>query len=255
MSSARASTRSPRAWAASCRSPASRAEGGGHVVAAIAPDQLGQPLRLIEDAGGGAAASWHRVPFAFGATHALAAEPLVEEPTRLPGQYEDAATGLHYNYWRDYDPRLGRYLQPDPIGLAGGDVNLYAYVWNDPLNRSDPYGLQEAMTLRSGAQIILKGAAAAGATALMDGPLPFGDVVGICIFVGSIMSSITGGGTDCNEHHTLCLHSSLADLPGPVYGSSRCSTCRDQCVQNDGVWPDIAITGSGAVRCDYWNFR
>jgi len=117
------------------------AEGGGHVVAAIAPDQLGQPLRLIEDAGGGAAVSWQRVPLPFGATHALAAEPLVEEPTRLPGQYEDAATGLHYNYWRDYDPRLGRYLQPDPIGLAGGDVNLYAYVRNDPLNWSDPTGL------------------------------------------------------------------------------------------------------------------
>ena len=117
------------------------AEGGGHVVAAIAPDQLGQPLRLIEDAGGGAAVSWQRVPLPFGATHALAAEPLVEEPTRLPGQYEDAATGLHYNYWRDYDPRLGRYLQPDPIGLAGGDVNLYAYVWNDPLSWSDPEGL------------------------------------------------------------------------------------------------------------------
>ncbi len=59
----------------------------------------------------------------------------------------------------------------------------------------------------------------------------------------------------CDEHFTRCLGSSLADLPGSVYGSSRCGVCRDQCVRNGGSWPDIAITGSGAVRCDYWNFQ
>jgi RHS repeat-associated protein len=39
---------------------------------------------------------------------------------RLPGQYFDAETGLHHNGQRDYDPTLGRFVQPDPAGLEGG---------------------------------------------------------------------------------------------------------------------------------------
>jgi len=57
---------------------------------------------------------------------------------RFPGQYYDAETGTHYNYFRDYDPTVGRYAQSDPIGLEGG-LNTYVYV-ADPLTQIDPTG-------------------------------------------------------------------------------------------------------------------
>ena len=74
---------------------------------------------------------------------------------RLPGQYGDVETGLNYNYQRDYDPAVGRYLEPDPIGqrallLFANTVSiahrgywnkLYAYADDDPVLIRDPTGL------------------------------------------------------------------------------------------------------------------
>ncbi len=59
---------------------------------------------------------------------------------RMPGQRYDAVTGLNYNYFRDYDPSTGRYVQSDPIGLKGG-ISTYGYVGGDPLGSIDPEGL------------------------------------------------------------------------------------------------------------------
>jgi len=59
---------------------------------------------------------------------------------RFPGQYFDRESGLHYNWHRFYDPRLGRYMSPDLIGLAGG-ANLFGYARQNPLRYSDPTGL------------------------------------------------------------------------------------------------------------------
>lgn len=52
----------------------------------------------------------------------------------------DKETNLHYNYYRDYDPQTGRYIQSDPIGLDGGP-NTYLYANANPLMYIDPYGL------------------------------------------------------------------------------------------------------------------
>jgi len=59
---------------------------------------------------------------------------------RFPGQIFDPETGLCNNGFRDYSPALGRYVESDPIGLAGG-VNTYAYAGNNPVSFADPFGL------------------------------------------------------------------------------------------------------------------
>ena len=66
----------------------------------------------------------------------------LDNPLRFPGQYFDNETGLYYNYFRDYDPTIGRYIESDLIGLNGG-LNTYTYVVNNPLNKVDPEGLHE----------------------------------------------------------------------------------------------------------------
>jgi RHS repeat-associated protein len=68
-------------------------------------------------------------------------ESTVVNNLRFPGQYFDAETGLHYNWWRCYEPKVGRYLRIDPIGFESG-LNLFVYVQNSPLNWVDPSGLQ-----------------------------------------------------------------------------------------------------------------
>jgi RHS repeat-associated protein len=59
---------------------------------------------------------------------------------RFSGQYFDSETRLHYNYFRDYNPKTGRYIESDPIGLQGG-LNTYGYVGGNPLNKIDSLGL------------------------------------------------------------------------------------------------------------------
>lgn len=62
-----------------------------------------------------------------------------DNPLRFPGQYFDGETGLHYNYFRDYDPGIGRYIETDPIGFSGG-INIYLYALANPNRFTDPLG-------------------------------------------------------------------------------------------------------------------
>ncbi len=65
----------------------------------------------------------------------------VPQSLRLPGQYFDEESGLHYNRHRYYDPHCARYISQDPIGLAEGE-NAYSYMAN-PITWIDPLGLNE----------------------------------------------------------------------------------------------------------------
>jgi RHS repeat-associated protein len=72
-----------------------------------------------------------------------------EFPLRFPGQYADKETNFFYNYFRDFDAGLGRYVESDPIGIRGG-LNTYAYVGGNPLWYSDPFGEEWQITMGLG---------------------------------------------------------------------------------------------------------
>jgi RHS repeat-associated protein len=111
--------------------------GGAGTLHFIHTDGNGLPVRATD--GSGAVVFELTTEDAF-KPQASASSEVSWLPLRYPGQVEDRMTGYYYNYFRDYDPNVGRYIQSDPIGLAGG-LNTYAYVSNNPLRWVDPLGL------------------------------------------------------------------------------------------------------------------
>jgi len=98
-------------------------------------DHLGTP-QVVSDVN--QEVVWHGGQEPFGEN--TPSVELVEQNLRFPGQYFDQENNLRYNYFRNYDPGLGRYVQSDPIGLAGG-LNTFIYAGSSPLMYIDPIGL------------------------------------------------------------------------------------------------------------------
>lgn len=101
----------------------------------ILTDQIGAPL-CVQDACGQVV--WRAMMRPFGAVD-IEPTSTVALDLRFPGHLHDPELGLHYNRFRYYDPLLGRYLQPDPLGVAGG-LNVYQYCPR-PLSAVDLDGL------------------------------------------------------------------------------------------------------------------
>jgi RHS repeat-associated protein len=106
----------------------------------IQADHLNTP-RLISDSAGTAVWRWdNQEPFGNDVPNENPSGlGTLVVPLRFPGQYFDKETNLTYNYYRDYDPAIGRYVESDPIGLKGG-LNTYLYVYGAPLLYMDESG-------------------------------------------------------------------------------------------------------------------
>jgi RHS repeat-associated protein len=132
------------------------ASGGG--VFPVLSDHLGTPRQII-NASKQLRWQWDNTePFgANAANQNPAGFGVFAYNLRFPGQYFDVETGLHYNYFRDYNPQTGRYVESDPIGLSGG-LNTFGYARNNPLRFIDPSGhiavVDDAIIIGGGAAAV-----------------------------------------------------------------------------------------------------
>lgn len=171
----------------------------GGQVDAIHDDQVGRPEEMTNASQG---VVWRAQNFPFTQKVTVANVTL---NLGFPGQYYDAETQTWNNGYRDYNSALGRYLESDPLGLVGG-MNTYAYVRNNPLSGTDPYGLWDWPSLPQG---------------FVDAVTGFGDGVysGITFGLGNLqdvrdLAGIDGGVNSCSKTYKA------AHLAGALEGGA-----------------------------------
>ena len=190
----------------------------------VETDALGTPRAIIHPAANATVWRWDLGTTVFG-EHAPDVDPDGNGVgyafnLRYPGQYADG-TGFSYNYFRDYDPASGRYLQSDPIGLRGG-MNSYTYAGGNPMLLIDPLGLihYNAAPPRT---VPLSGQALANLECVED-----------CVARRAgrnVDLLITGGaettGHSRNSHHSLGEACDISDLNG--IAPEEIFACAEQC--------------------------
>jgi RHS repeat-associated protein len=141
-------------------------------------------------------------------------------PLRFPGQIADAHSALYYNYFRDYDPETGRYVESDPIGLAGG-LNTYGYVKGNPVKYTDPTGE------------ILQGVAGAGTGTAVS--------VGVGVGIGSLYCALNPTHPSCEAARDILER--CGDAISNAWGQFTESRPREG-EPNSDYWPGEREDGS-----------
>jgi RHS repeat-associated protein len=104
----------------------------------IITDHLGSPREIVESNG----TILKTIDYDSFGNVIADSNPTLKIPFGFAGGLQDNDTGLVRFGYRDYDPSVGRWTARDPIGFAGGDTNLYGYVFSDPVNFVDLLGLE-----------------------------------------------------------------------------------------------------------------
>jgi RHS repeat-associated protein len=97
----------------------------------VSVDHLNRPVLMTNAT---KVAMWTAVWQPWGGAHSITGTATLD--TRLPGQWYQSETGLHYNWHRSYDPTVGRYTQPDPLGFVDGP-SVYGYAGGKPQSLVD----------------------------------------------------------------------------------------------------------------------
>jgi RHS repeat-associated protein len=191
------------------RMPVAMTRGGARYY--LAYDQVGT-LRVVTDSTG---AVVKRIDYDTFGNVVADTNPAFSVPFGFAGGLHDRDTGLVRFGYRDYDPETGRWTAKDPILFAGGDVGLYGYCLNDPVNLVDLMGLSVSSFVENFAKgvavgavtgvaigAVAVGAAAAGVpVAVVTGTL------GAVAAVGAIVGGANIGMNICNENWDGVAHS------------------------------------------------
>ncbi|MBK0026740.1 RHS repeat-associated core domain-containing protein [Stenotrophomonas sp. S48] len=196
-------------------------------LAYVQPDHLGTPRVVIDPVRDVAIWEWSNKSEVFG-NQIPSADPdsdgvAFELALRFPGQQATDASGMFYNYQREYDPAVGRYSQSDPIGLAGG-ISTFVYATGNSIGFTDPLGLNNQF--------------GAGASASGAGPgvaVNFSGTFGISVpkdrksiacyqIYGSLqMGAMLGGGAYLGAGASVSASESSGPLPPKSWGVYRYS--------------------------------
>lgn len=223
----------------------------------VHPDHLGTPQRVTN--------SDQRQVWAATYTPFGLAELEIEElefNLRFPGQYYDAESGLHYNYFRDYDPSLGRYIQSDPIGLAGG-INTYGYVFQNPIRYTDPTGAAVpaflvACLANPVCTASIATAARGSAGGLIGGLSAFNELATDPCFYGDYLDSVLAGSSFGFFAGALPGGGSLAAAALRGGGAASFGNAVSQYTKNDGIGgfilqSNVVATGIGSFAAGLGN--
>jgi RHS repeat-associated protein len=107
----------------------------------VSVDHLNRPVLMTNNL---KVAMWTAVWQPWGGAHSITGTATLD--TRFPGQWYQSETGLHYNWHRSYDPTVGRYTQPDPLGFVDGP-SVYGYAKGRPQSLVDPDGRNALVAL------------------------------------------------------------------------------------------------------------
>ena len=170
-------------------------------------DHLATPQEMTDGTG---QVVWEGEFKPFG--EAISVTGTITNNLRFPGQYFDAETGLHYNYFRDYNPVIGRYVQADPIGIKQGTNHVYVYGNSNTLKFIDVDGLLSIWISAGGCAGAYVMAAGGNCCIYTVVNIPSFEVcslrtccmrIGVGGFVGASLmvgGSIGGGKCDCGKN-------------------------------------------------------
>ena len=208
------------------------------VIYYFANDQLGSGQALLDQNG---QTVWQAQYDPFGAATVTPASTLVNN-LRLPGQYFDSETGFHYNWHRYYEPRLGRYLRPDPIGLDGG-INLYGYGAGNPINLIDPDG---QVPLALPIIFICAGGGCEAVAGALTG-------IGLGIGIGALWNELTED-DDCDDLERICQERYDSDVAScRNIGKRRGKAAAERCYKTAADRLAACLRKQPLPPLDVWN--